>query len=331
MYVGLAGSYAGRVGINTTAPSYNLHVEGNAYIASGIQSGGNLSFSSANPYLYTGGSYIHIPGGAYFNSGIVYFEAQAQFRGGIHNDSGSYLTLYGGTSGYTNVASAGLIVSGGTTTNTLSASSWISATGSISGGSISSSGSLSAGGVVYAYSNMVVSGAASFGGGYTALTGDIGTSRSDGTGVIYLGRVNNRYVFYSGSYYEMPGVPLYVNGTYYASDERLKNNITSLKNNNGLDLINNLRPVSYTWKDASWDQATQYGFVAQEVQKLIPDLVSVKKDGMLNLNYEGLLAPMVKAIQEQQIQIKEQEKQNELQNERIDELVKKINELEDTK
>jgi hypothetical protein len=44
-------------------------------------------------------SYIVVPGGAYFNGGTVYFEAQAQFRGGIHNDSNSYLTIAGGTSG----------------------------------------------------------------------------------------------------------------------------------------------------------------------------------------------------------------------------------------
>ena len=30
-----------------------------------------------------------VPGGAYFNSGTVYFNAQAQFRGGIHNDNSS--------------------------------------------------------------------------------------------------------------------------------------------------------------------------------------------------------------------------------------------------
>jgi hypothetical protein len=67
-------------------------------INSAATSAGNLRFSAANPYIVAS-SYFIAPGGAYFNSGTVYFEAQAQFRGGIHNDSAAYLTLAGGTSG----------------------------------------------------------------------------------------------------------------------------------------------------------------------------------------------------------------------------------------
>ena len=62
---------------------------------------GNLSFSAANPSI-TASSYTIISGGAYFNSGTVYTEARIQARGGIGNDSGSALTISGGTSGSTN-------------------------------------------------------------------------------------------------------------------------------------------------------------------------------------------------------------------------------------
>ncbi len=61
---------------------------------------GNLTFSAANPYI-TASSYLVIPGGAYFNSGTVYTEAPIQARGGIHNDTNSYLTISGGTAGNT--------------------------------------------------------------------------------------------------------------------------------------------------------------------------------------------------------------------------------------
>lgn len=61
---------------------------------------GNLRFSAANPYIVAS-SYILVPGGAYFNSGTVYFETAAQFRGGIANDVAASLQISGGTSGIT--------------------------------------------------------------------------------------------------------------------------------------------------------------------------------------------------------------------------------------
>ena len=63
---------------------------------------GGISFATANPYL-SAPSYFVIPGGAYFNSGTVYMEANLQARGGVGNDGGAALTLTGGTSGYTQI------------------------------------------------------------------------------------------------------------------------------------------------------------------------------------------------------------------------------------
>jgi hypothetical protein len=61
---------------------------------------GTLYFGVANPTI-SASSYFIAPGGAYFNSGTVYTEAAIQARGGIHNDTGAYLTISGGTSGAT--------------------------------------------------------------------------------------------------------------------------------------------------------------------------------------------------------------------------------------
>lgn len=54
-------------------------------IQGGSDAAGNIRFDAANPYI-TAPSYIVIPGGAYFNSGTVYCEAQMQARGGVNND-----------------------------------------------------------------------------------------------------------------------------------------------------------------------------------------------------------------------------------------------------
>jgi len=88
------------------------------------------------------------------------------------------------------------------------------------------------------------------------------------------------------------------------SDMRLKKNVRPLSDVSGLAAIGKLRPVMFNWKDQQRETALQYGFIAQDVQKVLPDLVTTglksedTPDGMLSLNYNGLIAPLVKAVQE---------------------------------
>jgi len=90
------------------------------------------------------------------------------------------------------------------------------------------------------------------------------------------------------------------------SDERLKNNIADL--NYGLNEILKLRPVTYNWKNDTINQGKQFGFIAQEVQEVMPELVKefeTEEGERLGLDKEGIYATLVKAIQEQQKQIEE--------------------------
>ncbi len=80
------------------------------------------------------------------------------------------------------------------------------------------------------------------------------------------------------------------------SDERLKTNIVTL--NDSLDTIMQLRGVTYNFR-SSPDSAPIAGFIAQEVQKILPDLVGKDVNGYLNLNKEGMIPYIVSAIQEQ--------------------------------
>jgi hypothetical protein len=88
------------------------------------------------------------------------------------------------------------------------------------------------------------------------------------------------------------------------SDERLKTNIVSLDSSSSLDLIDELRPVNYNWIDPTQSTSTQVGFIAQEVQRIFPNLVATTSptaltpDGTLSVNYIGFIAPIVSAIQE---------------------------------
>lgn len=89
-----------------------------------------------------------------------------------------------------------------------------------------------------------------------------------------------------------------------SSDSRLKQNITNLKY--GLDQLLRLRPVSWRWKSEP-EGKPQMGLVAQEAETVMPELVLRESDSTkpLGLNYMALLPVAVKAIQEQQAQIKQ--------------------------
>ena len=91
-------------------------------------------------------------------------------------------------------------------------------------------------------------------------------------------------------------------GPQSSSDKRLKKDINDIDSN----IAKQIHPVSYQYKYIDEDK-TRYGFIAQEVQKVIPDVVSEDKDGYLSLNYEQLIAPLYALVQEQQARIEKLE------------------------
>ena len=89
-------------------------------------------------------------------------------------------------------------------------------------------------------------------------------------------------------------------GIACTSDVRLKNNISSL--DESLNKIMNLRPVSFAW-NADNTNATNYGFIAQEVESVIPELVTTDSGGMKSLSMLGMVPFLTGAIQQQQTEI----------------------------
>ena len=82
------------------------------------------------------------------------------------------------------------------------------------------------------------------------------------------------------------------------SDSRLKADIKSITY--GLNDILKLRPVSYSWKDDKVNQGIQFGFIAQEVQEVMPN--AIKEFGnetkFLGLEKDAIYATLVNAIKE---------------------------------
>ena len=93
----------------------------------------------------------------------------------------------------------------------------------------------------------------------------------------------------------------------YSSDRRLKKNIKSL--GDAVEKITKMRGVTFEWKnDKKMGKGKRIGLIAQEVEKIAPEVVSHPKDGMLSIRYRDLTGLFVEAIKEQQDQIKTLEK-----------------------
>ena len=105
-----------------------------------------------------------------------------------------------------------------------------------------------------------------------------------------------------------------------ASDVRIKKNITNTKY--GLSTVMQLRPVEYNLIS---NDLKQVGFIAQEVKKLVPEVVTgkegdLKKGEILGITYANLVPVLTKAIQEQQTIIDNQNKRLS----KLESLVKKL-------
>ncbi|MCP4259042.1 MAG: hypothetical protein GY774_16275 [Planctomycetes bacterium] len=105
-----------------------------------------------------------------------------------------------------------------------------------------------------------------------------------------------------------PSYKLHVNGTAYAtgaagalSDIRHKKNVQPISDG-ALKIINGLRPVTYEWKNPvdSGMEGTQIGFIAQEVEKFLPEVVITQddEDKTKALKYNEFIPVIIKAVKE---------------------------------
>ncbi|MCP4746646.1 MAG: tail fiber domain-containing protein [Desulfobacteraceae bacterium] len=84
------------------------------------------------------------------------------------------------------------------------------------------------------------------------------------------------------------------NGTRLSSDARWKENIEPL--DNALEIVAQLRGVSYDWVDPSRGESRQIGVIAQEVEKVLPQVVHTGSQGYKSVEYSKLVAPLIEAV-----------------------------------
>ena len=83
---------------------------------------------------------------------------------------------------------------------------------------------------------------------------------------------------------------------FSTSDERLKTNISPLTYNlNKLDLIN---AYSFKWSDESGKSGNDIGVIAQEIEKIFPDLVVTRENGFKAVDYVRLIPFLIGCIKE---------------------------------
>jgi len=89
------------------------------------------------------------------------------------------------------------------------------------------------------------------------------------------------------------------------SDIRLKENIKPIES--ALDKVSKLQGVTFNWKksDSILDIKEDIGFIAQDVQKVLPELVKENKDGILSMRHQGIAPILLEAIKELKAEIEE--------------------------
>ena len=133
---------------------------------------------------------------------------------------------------------------------------------------------------------------------YMAFTNTGGTS--------YIGTVNTNWEFYVGGSKKFE---ITSSGGSSVSDEKFKENIEDISY--GLDTVKALKPRNFKWKDS---QENGIGFIAQEVQPLISEIINVPTETSvdnletgMSMNYSALTAVLTKAIQELSAKVEELE------------------------
>ena len=84
------------------------------------------------------------------------------------------------------------------------------------------------------------------------------------------------------------------------SDITQKKNIQKISNST--DLIKQINGVRFDWKDSDESSA---GVIAQDVEKVLPEIIHTNDEGIKSVNYNGIIGLLVEAIKEQQTQIEE--------------------------
>ena len=118
-------------------------------------------------------------------------------------------------------------------------------------------------------------------------------------------------------------------GTTLTSDERYKQEIEDLTG--ALKSVSALRGVRFTWRtdaypDRYFSDARELGFIAQEVERVFPELVATDRDGFKSVAYSKLTPLLVEAIKELQGELEARDRRLTSLEDKVEFLLKELEE-----
>jgi hypothetical protein len=93
---------------------------------------------------------------------------------------------------------------------------------------------------------------------------------------------------------------------FYGSDSRLKENVTPIVN--PIEKISQIGGYTYDWipmEGIHENEGHDVGVIAQEIEAILPEIVTTRGNGYKAVKYERLVALLIECVKEQQIQIDE--------------------------
>jgi len=128
--------------------------------------------------------------------------------------------------------------------------------------------------------------------------------RIDSEGNVGIGTTSPSYTL------TVAGTAWVTSGSWSGSDIRWKKNVSTLSTTSSLDKILKLNPVTYEWKtdefpEMKFSKGAQLGFIAQDVENIIPEVVTTDNNGYKGISYEKIVPVLTGAIQEQQKEIEQ--------------------------
>jgi hypothetical protein len=94
---------------------------------------------------------------------------------------------------------------------------------------------------------------------------------------------------------------------YYSSDITLKDNVRPIES--AIFKVQQIRGVEFDWNKKSGkieqEKGHDVGLIAQEVEKVLPEVIQIREDGIKAVAYEKVVPLLVEAIKEQQTLIED--------------------------
>lgn len=257
--------------------SYNVYFGGGASTTHLVMNTGNIYPKSSNGAYIGGDGYGGILNGGsgywHVNSGTFYVAGRIQARGGISNDGGDLIFYSGASSRFYLQGTAPELVLYHTT------------------GTANARKTRVVGQSTYMYIDIVNDAIDTVYSAGVALNASVFYPQWNNN--LYLGAGGNRWI-----------TVFSVNGMDASSDINMKKDIQTTQL--GLNFVNRINPVSYRWKDG--DGRVRHGVIAQQLREIVDEFgveFGDLADDSKSLNYSGLIAPIIKAIQELSNQIRE--------------------------